>query len=112
MLRLDVYHHFDFDPSGNDVVIKKLDRILVSLGVIQGKEDQIMATLQEVLDNVAAETTVIDSVLALITGLQQQLADILSGVNLPPAVQEKVDAVFAAVDANKAKLSTAIVTNT
>ena len=68
-----------------------------------------MATLDQILDDVTSEKTVIDSISVLIAGLKQQLADALSGATLPPAVQEKVDAVFAAAEANKAALAAAVI---
>jgi len=71
-----------------------------------------MATLQQVMDDVTAEKTAIDSVSALVGGLRQQIADALSGVNLPPAVQAQVDAVFAQAEQNKAALAAALAANT
>ena len=72
----------------------RLDRILKLL-------EQIMATLDQVLADVTAETTAIAGVSDLIKGLKQQLADALSGTTLPPATQAKVDAIFAAAETNK-----------
>lgn len=71
-----------------------------------------MATLDEVLADVTAEKTVIDSVSTLVDGLRQQLADALSGAALPPAVQEKVNAIFDQAEANKAALAKAVTANT
>jgi hypothetical protein len=59
-----------------------------------------MATLDQILDKVTQETTDIGSLKVFIAGLKQQIADALAGVTLPPAVQAKVDAVFAGVAAN------------
>lgn len=70
-----------------------------------------MATLDEVLASVADESTKIDSLSTFIAGLKQQIADALAGVTLPPAVQAKVDAVFEGVEANKAKVVTAMDAN-
>jgi altronate dehydratase len=75
-------------------------------------EKRIMATLDQVLQDVTDESTVIDSISTLVTGLKQQVADALSGATLPPAVQAKVDAVFAQAETNKAKLAAAVTTNT
>ena len=38
----------------------------------------------------------------------KQVADALAGVTVPTAVQAKIDAVFAGVEANKAKVQTAL----
>jgi hypothetical protein len=75
-------------------------------------EKRIMATLDQVIQDVADETTLQDSILTLLAGIQQQLKDALAGVTLPPAAQTKIDQIFAAVEANKAKLSAAVAANT
>ena len=87
------YVHNDPDP--------RLDRILKLL-------EQIMATLDDTLALVTKESTDLDSVKALMTGLKQQLADALSGTTLPPAVQAKVDAIFAVDTANAQKIADAL----
>lgn len=69
-------------------------------------------TLDQILQDVTDESTVIDSISTLIDGLRQQLADALSGTTLPPAVQAKIDAVFAQAETNKTKLANALVVNT
>lgn len=71
-----------------------------------------MATLDEVLADIKEETTLVSSVGALIAGLRQQLTDALSGATLPPAVQAKVDQVFAQLESNKAQLALAVQANT
>ena len=81
------------------------------LNNIERKEVSIMATLDQVLADVQAESTLIGSISQLISGLQQQLNDILAG-NLPPAVQAKVDAVFTQAEANKQALADAVAANT
>jgi len=63
-----------------------------------------MANLDDVLSNEADEATQIGVIANIVTNLKQQLADALSGTTLPPAVQAKVDQVFAASTANKAAL--------
>lgn len=74
--------------------------------------EKIMATLDETLAAVTAEDNKVDSIIALVNGLKTQLADALSGASLPPAVQAKVDAVFAQVTASAGKIDTAITANT
>lgn len=93
--RIDVYHH------GADELRAILQRIEEKIGVL-------MANLDEVLVLVTAETTKLDSIITLIDGLKQQLADALSGVTLPPAVQAKVDEIFANATTNAAKISDAL----
>ena len=82
-----------------------------ALGRIEGKLEHIMATLDEILMKVTEESTAIDSLIMLIDGIKQQLADALAGITLPTGVQEKIDAVFAGVEANKVKVQAAIDAN-
>jgi hypothetical protein len=74
--------------------------------------NSMAATLDQILQDVTDESSVIDSVTALIQGLKQQIADALTGTTLPPAVQAKVDAIFSTAEANKEKLAQALVDNT
>jgi len=80
-------------------------------GRILRNQEKIMANLDQVLADVAEESTKLDSLAAFIAGLKQQIADALSGATRPPAVQAKVDAVFAGVEANKAKVQEALDAN-
>jgi uncharacterized protein (UPF0335 family) len=67
--------------------------------------------IDEILADVSDESTQIDSLSTLTAGIKKQLDDITAG-SLPPAVQAKVNALFDAVDANKAKVVSAINANT
>ena len=67
-----------------------------------------MATIDDVLADVTAETTQISGLSTLISGLQTQLAAALAGTTIPAAVQAKIDAVFAAAESNKAALVAAL----
>jgi len=89
----------------------KLDQILAQLKQLTQQEKQIMATLDEALTDIQSEATVADSLVTLTASIKAQLDAVLSG-QLPPAQQAKVDAIFAAVEANKQKLSDAVVANT
>ncbi len=79
---------------------------------IIGQLEKIMATLDETLAAVTAEDSKVDSIIALVGGLKQQLADALAGVTLPPDTQAKVDAIFAQATASAGKIDTAISANT
>lgn len=68
-------------------------------------------TLDQVLASVTDESTIDDSIITLLTGIKTQLDAALAG-GLSPANQAKVDAIFAAAEANKAKVSAAITANT
>ncbi len=101
--------------SLNDIREQRIDAmlalILLRLEAIERKMDMAQKTLDDVVALVTAEDTKIDSLIALIAGLKQQIADALSGVTLPPAVQAKVDAVFDAVTAQAGKVQGALDAN-
>jgi hypothetical protein len=92
----------------DNALIQHLHRDII--GMFQ-KLERIMATLDEVLADVAEEGTKLDSLSTFIAGLKQQIADALAGTTLPPAVQAKVDAVFAGVESNKGKVQAALDAN-
>lgn len=74
--------------------------------------DEIMATIQEVLDVVAATSGSADSIIVLLNGIKQQLADALAQIGgVPAEVQAKIDEVFAIAVANKAKIDEAVSAN-
>lgn len=71
-----------------------------------------MATIQEVLDVVAATSGSADSIIVLLNGIKQQLADALAQIGgVPAEVQAKIDEVFAIAVANKAKIDEAVSAN-
>lgn len=102
---IDIRLHYPNQSSG----VGELKALLVQLAAdLLTTKETIMATLDEVLADVTDEKTAIASIATLIAGLKQQIADALSGVTLPPAVQAKVDAVFAAAEQNKADIAAAL----
>ena len=86
--------------------------IIHRLDLILANQRRIMATLDEILQDVTDESTAIDGVLTLISGLKAQLDAALAGAGITPEVQSKIDAIFTAAEANKAKLATALAANT
>lgn len=84
-------------------LIDRLDIIIELLN----KEYQYMATIQNVTDAIAAESTVDDSIVTLLNGIVQQLKD-AQAAGTPAAL----DAVVAGIQANQAKISAAVVANT
>ena len=98
-MRIDIYHHCVNEENWIKL-FKMLEEVL-------RKEVAIMATLDQIIADVTAETTLIDGVSTLIAGLKKQLADALAGV-LNAEQQAKVDAIFTAAEANKQKLSDAL----
>ena len=82
------------------------------LNCLLSQGTKIMATLDQVLADVTAQTSQIASLATLTAGIKQQLADALAGTTIPPAVQAKIDAVFAGLEANNAAVTAAIAANT
>lgn len=71
-----------------------------------------MVSLDQILSDVTDESTQIDSLSTLITGLRKQVADALASAGtIPPDVQAKVDAIFTQAESNKAKIATALGAN-
>jgi hypothetical protein len=89
-------------------VYTKLNAIMRALHEISVKQGEIMATLDDVKAMEDANSTKIDSVMVIVEGLKRQLADVLSGTIVPPALQAKIDAVFDAALANSTKLDAII----
>lgn len=84
---------------------KKLDQILRALSVITAKEAAMAATIDDILAGVQAESTVDDSIIALLNNIAQQLAN--AGVP-----QAKIDAIMAVIQANQDKVTAAVTANT
>lgn len=70
--------------------------------------EKIMASIQDVIDDVAAESTVDDSIIALLNGISAQLAAALAAGGSPAQIQSIKDG----LDANIAKIQAAITANT
>lgn len=96
-----VHIHFEGAPT------ELLQRISAQVGQILTMDKTLMANMQDLRDAVARNSTVDDSVLALVSGLSQQLKDALAS-NDPNAIQE----VIAQLDANTQRLSDAVTANT
>ena len=101
------YHHH---PEINTVIIL-LNKILALVQGLTKEVSKFMVTLDQVVSDVSDESTVVDSLVALTAGIKAQLDAALLGV-LTPGDQAKVDAIFAAVEAEKAKVAAAITANT
>ena len=95
-------------PEQNIALIRAMHRIERTL-IIQ--LEKIMHTLEEVLDAVTRERTKIDSLIALVNGLRQQVKDAL-GADLTPSQQMRVDQVFDAATAGVGAIDQALTDNT
>ena len=89
-------------PHQLDWIIQRLDSINRKLDLIIQKEGILMGAADDILAAVTAETTVVNSVVAYIQGLQT------SGVISPDAATN----ILNHIKANSDALSAAIVTNT
>ena len=94
----DVHIYIHVDSVAMD---GKIQQILLDL-------EKIMASLDETLAAVQQESTVDDSIIALLNGLAAQIA----AGGLSAADQAKVDAIFKAAQDNAAKVSAAVTANT
>ncbi len=85
----------------------KLDLLLNLLIQVIRKENYIMATIQDINAAIAAESSVDDSIIALLNGIVQQLKDAQAS-NDPAAL----DVVIAGITANTKKIQDAVTANT
>jgi hypothetical protein len=96
-MEINVHIHNHGDPQ--------MQRVLQLLEAIYRQERQMAANIDQVLQDVNDETTLIDGIGTFIQGLKDQLA--AQGID-----QAKLDAAFAGAEANKAKLAAALSANT
>jgi hypothetical protein len=105
-MRLEMHvHHHDWRSEAN---AKELALLRSRVEFIITRQELIMHTLDEVLAEVTNEQGEIASITTLINGLRQQVTDALAGQTIPPPVQAKVDAIFAAAVANNAAIAQAL----
>jgi hypothetical protein len=119
-MKIHIYHHISqFDDkefhSKLNSIIQKLNQIMAGLQTIQEQNTALIAA-------VAAEDSVIDSAVTLISGfgatlasLQQQLADaIANGVNAADvqAVADSMAATVTDINTKKDALAAAVTANT
>jgi len=96
-----IYHHRVPDPE--------LLRVLTHMSQ---RLETIMSTLDLLLDKVAAQTTQVESITALLHSIKTQLADALAGEKLSPAAEAKLAAIMPQLEANTQKITDAINENT
>jgi hypothetical protein len=86
---------------------QRLDSLHVQNELIISTQGDIMATIKQLVDDVAAVRGQADSIGALITGLREQIIGLTNG-NLPADVQAQVDQAFADAETAKAELAAAV----
>jgi uncharacterized coiled-coil protein SlyX len=79
------------------------------LAELERKVQKMSATLQQIVDEVATQKTVVDGLQAFVDGLRAQIGGI---PGITPEDQAKIDAIFSAVDANTQTVSKALLVNT
>lgn len=87
------------------VEIRDTQRLLLE------RQYEMAKTLDDIVAEVEEESTTLDSLASFVAGLKQQITDALAGTTLPPPVQAKIEAVFAGIESNKAKLAKAMEAN-
>lgn len=102
-MRIDIYHHFE----DRNEVMRILGELLNKAGLVLEDTETIMATMDELKAAVTRNTSVDDSVLALLQGISQQLKD-AQAANDPQAITD----VIAQLDANTQKMTDAVTANT
>jgi uncharacterized protein YoxC len=91
---------YDEIPPWVDALMRRVDLIVSRTGMI-------MATMQELRDAVRRNTSVDDSVLAMLQGISQQLKD-AQAQNDPQAISDLIKE----LDANTQKMTDAVTANT
>lgn len=101
----------DWLYSASERTLSALEQVISNQELVYKRlvetEESIMATIKQLIDDVAAVRGQADSVGTLITQLREQITGLTSG-NLPADVQAQVDKAFADAEASKAELATAI----
>jgi len=99
---IDIHHWFHHTHDGMDT---KLEKILTLLGTIQGKEEHMSQELDALTAQVAANTEVENSAIALIQGIAAQLIALKDD---PAKIAELAGTLKASAD----NLAAAVVANT
>jgi hypothetical protein len=89
-----------------------LNEMLGLLKLTLEKENRIMATLEDIMEEISSQTTRIDGLNTLVDGIRTQLLAILEGTVIAPLVQAKIDTLFTQLKAQGAKIDEVIVENT
>lgn len=100
-MAIDLNLNIKLDP----VLTGLLRQAVGMLATIGEKETRIMATLQDIVNDVAAESTAIDSLGMFVRGLQDQIKA-LPGISAE--MQTQIDGIFTAVEKNKSALAAAM----
>ena len=99
----EIHVHIKPEPE----VLRRFDVVIRKLDLMMQRQEYVMATMEDLKAAVTRNTSVDDSVLALLTGISQQLKDAQAS-NDPQAIAD----VIAQLDANTQKMTDAVTANT
>ena len=101
-------HHHHYSIEAREEVLRRLDALRTTSDlIVAALENAIMPTMQDLKDAVTRNTSVDDSVLALLQGISQQLKD-AQAANDPRAITDIINQ----LDANTQKMTDAVTANT
>lgn len=109
IVRNEHHHFYHYSPEARDEVMRRLEALPNEIGLIVATilETTIMPTMDDLKAAVTRNTSVDDSVLALLQGISQQLKD-AQAANDPQAITD----IIAQLDANTQKMTDAVTANT
>jgi len=101
---LDIHIYLHDGPDAR--VTRRLDEILTRLGVLTTQGAHIMATVQELSDELDSIKTAVDAVKATVTAQIQQIADLQAQIAAgTPVSQQQLDELDAKADSILASLN-------
>jgi hypothetical protein len=105
---LTIQVQIGLDPALTSLLSGITTTIGSKVDLILANQEKMMASIQDVADDMTQETTTIAGLSTFIQGLQAQIAA-LPGIT--PQLQAQIDGVFAQAEANKAALAAALAAN-
>lgn len=91
-----------------DALTKLVQTLIRKVNLIMSDLDQIKADEDAEGAAIATLASALTKLIGSVTDLKAQLAAALSSTTIPPAVQTKIDAVFAEAEVNKAAAQAAV----
>lgn len=86
--------------------------LIVIFTTLDSERKILMATLQQLLDSVTAQSSLIDSLSTMVQGLREQVNEVLQEQQVQIETQALISEIFDAAEMNKAKLVSALQANT
>lgn len=108
-------HRSDTPPWAIDLYDKLVSHINTCTEKIMATQAEVAAKLAALTQGVAAETEVIDAVGTLLNNLSKMIKDLqtqVANVDVPQSIADSIDAIGAAVAANKDKIAADVTANT